>query len=61
MCPESGFQIAPNWPEIWKMAMTSQFYDMMLSPIFLDVVLLFLSILGTGPSFMVILSLVQKL
>ena len=25
MRPESGFQIAPNWPQIGKMAMTSQF------------------------------------
>ena len=28
MHPESGFQIAPNWPEIKKMTITSQFADM---------------------------------
>ena len=28
MHPESGFQIAPNWPEIEKIAMTSQFSKM---------------------------------
>ena len=31
MCPESGFRIAPNWPKIGKMIMTSQFSDMMVS------------------------------
>ena len=28
MHPESGFQIAPTWPEIKKMTITSQFADM---------------------------------
>ena len=26
LCPESGLQTAPNWPKIWKMTMTSQFF-----------------------------------
>ena len=34
MCLESGFQIAPNWPKIGKLAMTSQFADMTSSSIF---------------------------
>ena len=24
LCPESGIRIAPNWPKVWKMTMTSQ-------------------------------------
>ena len=28
MSPESGFQIAPNWFQIGKMAITSQFSEM---------------------------------
>ena len=28
MRSESGFRIAPNWPKIGKMTMTSQFADM---------------------------------
>ena len=51
MRPESNFQIAPNWPEIVKMTMTSQFADMASSPNLCDVVLLLLSSLVTGPSF----------
>ena len=31
MSPESGFRIAPNWPQIGKMTMASQFADMRLS------------------------------
>ena len=58
---ESGFQIAPNWPEIGKMAMTSQFSDIMSPSIFFDVVLFLLSILVSGPSLMPISSLVQEL
>ena len=39
--PEYRFQIAPNWPEIGKMTMTSQFADMTsLSNVF-DVVVSF--------------------
>ena len=34
MRPESGFRIAPNWPWIGKMTMTSQFADMTSSSIF---------------------------
>ena len=30
MRPESNFWIAPNWPQIEKMTMTSQFADMTL-------------------------------
>ena len=44
--------IAPNWPEIGKMTMTSQFTDMMPSSNFFDVVLFLLSSLVTVPSFM---------
>ena len=56
-----GFQIAPNWLQIGKMAMTSQFSDMTSSSIFFDVVLFLLSSLVTGPSFMSISSLVLEL
>ena len=52
MRPESGFRIAPNWPKIKKMTMTSNF---------LDVVLFLLSSLVTGPSFLSISSLVLEL
>ena len=34
MRPESGFRIAPNWPKLRKMTMTSQFFDMRSSSIF---------------------------
>ena len=60
MHPESSFQIAPNWLYTRKMAMTSQFSDMTLLPIFFDVVLFLLSSLVTGRSFMS-LSLVLEL
>ena len=43
MRPDSGFCIAPNLPKIKKNAMTSQFADMALSPLF-DVVLFRLSV-----------------
>ena len=39
LCPESGPRTAPNWPEIRKMTMTSQFSDMTSASIFFDVVL----------------------
>ena len=45
MHPESGFWIAPNWLQIGKKAMMSQFQ-------FFDAVSFLLSILATGPSFM---------
>ena len=59
--PESGLQIAPNWPKIRKMTMTSQFPNMTLTSIFFDLVLFLLSSLVTGPSFMSISSLVLEL
>ena len=61
MHPESGFQIAQNWPKIWKMTMTSQFSDIISSSNIFDVVLFLLSNLVTGPSFIPILSLVLEL
>ena len=61
LCPESGLQIAPNWPKIRKMPMTSQFSDMTSTSHFFDVVLFLLSSLVTSPSFMSILSLVLEL
>ena len=33
---ESGFWVAPNWPYIRKITMTSQFFDMTSSPNFFD-------------------------
>ena len=61
LCPESGLRIAPNWPKIQKMTMTSQFSDMTSTSNFFDVVLFLLSSLVTGPSFMSISSLVLEL
>ena len=61
MRPESGFRIAPNWPEIGKMTMTSQFTDMTQSSHFSDVAVFLLSTLVTGPSFMSISLLVLEL
>ena len=61
MCLESGFQIAPNWPQIAKMTMTSQSADMTSLSNFANVVLFLFSILVTGPSFMSISLLVLKL
>ena len=52
MRPKSGFRIAPNWSQIRKIAMTSQFSDMTSSPNIFDVVLFFLLRLVTDPSFM---------
>ena len=52
MRPESGFQIALNWPEIKKMKMMSQFFEIKSSSNFFDVVEFLLSSLVTGPSFM---------
>ena len=51
LCPEFGLRTAPNWQEIRKLTMTSQF----------DVVLFLLSSLVTGSSFMSISSLVLEL
>ena len=60
MRPEPGFWIAPNWPKIGKMTMTSQSVDMTFVNFF-NVVFLCLSSLVTGPSFMSVLSLVLEL
>ena len=61
MPPKSGFQIAPNWPEIGKTTITLQFVDMTWSSIFFDVDLFFLSSLVTGPSFVLISLLTLEL
>ena len=61
LCPESGLWTAPTWPKIRKKTVTSQFPDMMSLSIFFDVVLFLLSCLVTGPSFMLISSLVLEL
>ena len=61
MRAESCFQIVPNWSQIEKIVMTSQFLDMTLSSNLFDVALFLLSSLVTGPSFMLISSLVQEL
>ena len=61
MRAESDFQIAPNWPQIKKIVMTSQFLGMTLSSGLFDVFLFLLPSLVPGPSFMSILSLVQEL
>ena len=60
LCPESSLWTAPNWPKIRKIPMTSQFSDMTSTSNFFDVLLL-LSSLVTGPSFMSILLLVLEL
>ena len=59
MHSESGFWIVPNWPWIAKMAMTSPFYDMTSTSIFLTLFLF--SSLVTGPNFMSISSLILEL
>ena len=61
LCPESGLQTAPNWAEIRKMTMTSQFCDMTSKSSFFDVVLFLLSGLVAGWSFMSISSRVLEL
>ena len=61
LCPESGLQTPPNWSNIWKMTMTSQFTVITSASNFFDVVLFLLSGLVTGPSFMSISSLVLEL
>ena len=61
MRPESGFQIAPNWLQIGKIAMTSQLSEMMSSSNVFDVVLFPLSSLVSDTSFMLISSLLQEL
>ena len=58
MCPESGFRITPDRPQIAKMTMTLQFVDIK-SSLFFDIVLFYLSSLVTGPSFVSISSLVS--
>ena len=61
MRPESGFQIGLNWPQIGKMTMASQFFDMTSLSTFFDVVVFLLSYLVAGPSFKSISSLVLEL
>ena len=61
LCPEFCLRTAPNWPEIKKMTMTSQFSNMVSTSNFFDVVLFLLSSLITGPSFMSISSRVLEL
>ena len=60
MRPDSGFQIAPNWPN-WKNSneVTIFWHDVTIR--FLDVNLFLLSSLVTAPSFMSIPSLVHEL
>ena len=60
LCSESGLRTAPNWSQIRKMTITSQFSDMTSTSNFFDVVLFFLSSLVTSPSFMSISSVVLK-
>ena len=61
MRPESGFQIALNRPEIKKMKMMSQFFEIKSSSNFFDVVEFLLSSLVTGASFMPISLLIRCL
>ena len=61
LCSESGLRTAPNWSQIRKMTITSQFSDMTSTSNFFDVVLFFLSSLVTSPSFMSISSVVLEL
>ena len=51
MHPESSFRISPNYPEIEKITMMSQFAGMTPSSNFFEVVLFLLPSLVTGPSF----------
>ena len=59
----SGIQlcIAPDWPQIEKIPMKSQFSDMASSWIFFDVALFLLLNLVTGPNFRLITSLILEL
>ena len=57
MRPESGFQIAPNWLQMGKRAIS----DMTSSSNFFKVVLFLLSSLVTCPSLMSISSLVLEI
>ena len=61
MRPEPGLRITPSWPQIEKMAMTSQFSNRTSLSNFFDGVLFLLSSLVTGPSSMSISSLVLEL
>ena len=56
-----GFQIAPNWPKIGEMTMTSQFANMLSSSNSFEIALFLLLRLVSGPSFMSILPLVLEL
>ena len=53
--------MAPNWPQYGETIMTSQFYDIKASTIFLDVVVILLTGLVTGLSFMSISLLVMTI
>ena len=59
MPPESDFRVAPNWPQMEKMVVMSQFSNMM-SPSSFHAILLFLSVLVTVQSFMSASSLVLE-
>ena len=61
MSPEFSFRIAPNWPQIGKMTMTSQFTDMTSSSNFFEVVLFLLSSSVTGLSSILISLLVLEI
>ena len=61
MLPESGFWIAPNWPQIEKITMTSKFADITSPSDFFDTVFFLLSNLVIVSSFMSISSLVLEL
>ena len=61
MCLESGFRIAPNWPYIRKITMTSEFVDMTSFSKVFYVVLFLLSSLVTSVNLMSISSLVLEL
>ena len=61
MHPQLGFPMAPDWPHIEKMIMTSQFANITSSSNFVDVVLFVLPSLVTDPSFMSISLLTLEL
>ena len=60
MRPEYNFHMAPNWPYYGETIMTSEFYDIKFSTIFLDVVVILLTSLVTGLSFMSISLMVME-
>ena len=52
MRPESGFQMASDWPHIGKKTMTSKFVDMTSSSNFFDIAFFLLLSVITGPNSM---------